>query len=210
MFYKKKKAGVEEQITDTEAIFYFHQYKIRQFQNRNHRALGWRDLESQRIRFKVLAQIANLNHASVLDAGCGHGDLREYLNQKYTGVQYHGMEQIPEFLDLAQLLYGHLPGTAFYQGNFMTDELPAADYTLINGSLNYRNTDAGFIFNAIKRLFSHSRLGLGFNLLSHIPANDNLVAYPPDKILAYCRTLSNRVAFKDDYADEDYTIFMYR
>lgn len=212
MFKKKQTVpfrNPSKELSDTDAIVWFHQYKINQYNNQDYRALGWRDSESQQIRFKVLAQIADLNHHSVLDAGCGHGDLRTFLKDVYPDVHYQGIEQMRKFVAVAQRRYATWPNTTFHEGNFMTDTLPEVDYTLINGSLNYRSSDPEFIYKAIKRLYDNSKLGFGFNLLSHITPNDNLVSYNPETILTYCRTLSNHVVFKDDYADEDYTIFMY-
>lgn len=44
-------------------------------------ALGWRDHNSQLIRFEVLADIADLNGRSVLDVGCGYADLLPFLSE---------------------------------------------------------------------------------------------------------------------------------
>ena len=79
-----------------------------------------KDTESQLSRFSILAQIANLNHCSVLDAGCGHADLSAYLRKIYPEVRYYGIEQIPEFLDIAVQRYGKLTDIMLYQGDFYT------------------------------------------------------------------------------------------
>ena len=38
-------------------------------------AVGWNNREKQELRFRVLCEIASLNGRSVLDVGCGLGDL---------------------------------------------------------------------------------------------------------------------------------------
>jgi len=195
---------------DSEAIFQYHRYMIELHGNQGTAALGWRDLLSQTIRFKALSTIANLNGHSILDAGCGHGDLCSYLLQLYTGFTYCGVEQIPELLSQASKRYQNQPDVSFIHGDFMNDVLPQADYVIASGSLNYYNADPEFIFKAIFKLYTHCTLGLGFNLLSHVIPNGLIVAYDVNKIMNYCRSLCNNVQLKNDYSDEDFTIFMYR
>jgi SAM-dependent methyltransferase len=173
-------------------------------------ALGWRSAHDQLLRFEVLAAIADLNNHTILDAGCGYSDLYAYLDTRYTLSHYYGVEQIPELLNRAREQYGHLTNTTFISRSFLSPDLPMVDYILASGSLNYGSSTPGFIYKAIAQLYKHCKLGLGFNLLSTIPLNGLLVAYDPEEILTYCSTLSGNVVFKQDYADDDFTVFMYR
>ncbi len=194
---------------DSEAIFEYHRYMISLHGNQGTSALGWRDRQSQLIRFEAIAKIADLNGHSVLDAGCGHGDLYPYLHRLYPKLIYSGIEQIPELLDEAVYRYAGLPQTNFICADFMNDLIPFSDYIMASGSLNYYNGDQGFIFKAISRLYAQSNLGLAFNLLSEVIPNGLIVAYNPEKIMDYCRSLSKRVSLINDYSEEDFTIFMY-
>lgn len=196
--------------TDSIAVFQYHRYMIMLHGNQGTAALGWRDLQSQIIRFKALAEIADLNGHTILDAGCGHGDLRAYLHRLYPEVLYYGMEQIPELLDEAVHRYGKWSGTSFICGNFVDGIIPVTDYVVASGSLNYYSFDPEFIFKAIFKLYAHCKLGLAFNLLSHVVPNGLIVAYNPKEIMDYCISLSKKVLLKNDYSDEDFTIFMYR
>jgi len=196
-------------LSDSSSIFNYHRTMMAVHGTEGTEALGWRDAHSQQIRFEILTGIADLNNRSVLDAGCGHGDLLVHLRSSYPGVLYTGIEQIPELLEEAVRRYGHLPETEFISRNFITGELPATDYILASGSLNYRSADPNFIYQAISRLYQSSRLGLGFNLLSQIAGNGLIVAYDPEQISAYCNTLCKDVQLKRDYDDDDFTIFMY-
>lgn len=197
-------------LTDSIPIQRYHQDMIALHGNHGSAAQGWRDDHSQTVRFEALAAIADLNGHSILDAGCGHGDLRSYLQQFYPDIDYTGVDHLPEFLKVAERRYQSWPSTRFIAGNFMTMELPVTDYILASGSLNYKSTDPDFIFKAISTLYSSCRLGLAFNLLSFIPLNGLIVAYDPEKIKTYCESLSKRVVLKADYDDEDFTVFMYR
>lgn len=197
-------------LSDSVSIIHYHRDMIARHGNHSSYALGWRDKESQTIRFKALAEVADLNHHSVLDAGCGYGDLYYYLKDLYPALgNYCGIEQIPELLDEAQRRCLDAVSTSFISGNFMTRRLPLMDYTLACGSLNYASSDPHFIYKAISRLFDSCTKGLAFNILSHITPNGLLVSYKPEEIRHYCSTLSRKVVIKDDYLDDDFTVFMY-
>ncbi len=196
-------------LDDSCAIFRYHRDMAALHGADSSLALGWRNMSDQQVRFEALAEIADLNGKTVLDAGCGYGDLFPYLTSHNDLAHYYGVEQIPEILDIAIGRYGHLSNTTFISRNFLRGGLPSADYILSSGSLNYGSSDPGFIFNAITALFDHAVSGLGFNLLLSIPDNGLLVAYDPELILAHCRSLTSKVVLKADYAAEDFTLFLY-
>jgi SAM-dependent methyltransferase len=196
--------------TRNAAIFDYHRTMIAFHGNKGPAALGWRDQESQLIRFRVLAGMANFEGCSVLDAGCGHADLLGYLQSLFPGLCYTGVEMVPELLEEARTRYSGLPGITFFMADFSVDALPAVDYVLASGSLNYYQENPEFIFKAIAKLYDSCRIGLGFNLLRHIIPNGLLVAYDPVKIREYCESICNNVSFCMDYSEEDFTVFMYR
>jgi SAM-dependent methyltransferase len=196
---------------DTSKITAYHQARIAEYGLRSSMALGWNTVASQRIRFDVLAGIGEMSNHSVLDAGCGRGDLRVHLGLRYPGITYTGIDQMEPFIRLAQKQYGHIPRTTFLTGNIENDQLPPCDYVLCSGALNYKNVNPRFIYQIIKKLFDTSKLGLGFNLLSKTgyPPGD-LSAYNPELMMDYCRTLSKKVKLIEGYQEGDYTIYMYQ
>lgn len=198
-------------LLDTASIFRFHKEQIKLYGKGTAGALGWEDMDGQLQRFNILGRIGNLNNCSVLDAGCGHGDLRQWLLEHFPTARYFGIEQIPELLEVAVERYANVPETLFFQGDFIESELPVTDYILLSGSLNYFNTDPLFVLKAIEKLYNNCRLGFGFNLLSHAdPAQGLIVSYKPDFIQEYCNRLSGgKYTFIDGYRVNDYSIFMY-
>lgn len=196
-------------LDDSSLIFRYHRDMIAWHGLKSSLALGWRNDHDQEVRFSTLSGIADLNHCSVLDAGCGYADLYPYLKAKYPELaSYYGIEQIPELIDEAIHRYKHLPNVSFSSRNFLVGDLPVTDYILVNGALNYTSTIPNFIYKAIEHLFSHCNWGLGFNLLSEIK-DGTLAAYDPGDIIAFCRTLTPHVVFKDGYAENDFTVFLY-
>ncbi len=197
-------------LLDTAGIFRFHKEQIKLYGAGTAGALGWEDQQAQEQRFEVLCRIGNLNHHSVMDIGCGHGDLRGFLSHHFPDARYFGIEQIPELLDIAAAKYAHIPETLFFQGDFTTAELPVTDYILVSGTLNYHNTAPLYVPRMIEKLYNNCRIALGFNLLSYAdPAQGLIVSYKPAFIEEYCRQLSSRVVLTNDYRPNDYTLFMY-
>ncbi|BAU55038.1 class I SAM-dependent methyltransferase [Mucilaginibacter gotjawali] len=197
-------------LNDPAVIINYHRMMVGTYGMQSSLALGWRDMESQLVRFEALAGIAGMSGCSVLDAGCGYGDLLPYLISRYGQLNYTGIEQIPEFLDEASKRYGKYENAVFMNGNFALTDLPRADYVLASGSLNYRSEDPDFIFRVIAKLYSACLHGFAFNLLRAIVPNGLLVAYNCEKIMACCSKLCPNVKLVNDYAEEDFTIYMLR
>jgi len=174
---------------DAAAIFEYHRAMAVMHGRGSSLALGWKDVHSQQVRFKMLA-----------------GGLRS----RSRDVRYTGVEQIPALLEEAIKRHGHLPGACFLTGNFTALELPPAHYVFASGSLNYRSADPDFIYAAIRKLYSACRKGLAFNLLRQIIPNDLLVAYRPEIIADYCATICPQVQLVEGYASEDFTVYMYK
>jgi len=196
---------------DSSRIFHYHRTMIAGHGADSSFALGWRNEHDQQVRFEALAAIADLNGKTVMDAGCGYADLYSFLKERYPKMaHYYGVEQITELADKAILRYGHSPDTTFITRNFLHADIPVCDFVLASGSLNYGSSINGFIYKAIEKLYSHCRTGPGFNLLRYMPVDGTLVAYDPNNILAFCKTLSPNVIFKSDYDEADFTIFIYR
>lgn len=189
----------------------FHADKIEKYGSESAQSLAWFSVDDQLKRFEILTQIGDLNDKSILDIGCGNGDLCYYLSQYFTNFSYHGIDMIPAFLDNAVEKTKDFPDTTFYLGDFMQGNLPVVDYVLVSGSLNYKNSDPDFIFKAIAHLYAHCNKGLGFNLLSDTINTDGiLMTYSPKTITDFCKTLSNSVVVEDNYVDGDFTVMVYR
>ena len=81
-------------------------------------ALGWRHAGSQRLRFAAIAGAADFNGCSVLDVGCGTGDLKAFPDQRFSALRYLGVDQMPEFIDSARARYAEQSDTPFVLGDF--------------------------------------------------------------------------------------------
>lgn len=197
-------------IIDRLTIHHYHKDRILAYGEGSARALGWKTKEGQQARFEVLAQIGDMNNRSVLDAGCGYGDLCVFLNQRFSGLRYIGVDVEDSFSDHAVRHNSHTGETAFFAGDVAKAELPFTDYILASGLFNYPNTNPEYLFKTITKLFHNCRIGFGFNLLSKAGhTNGLLVSHEPKEIEAFCRTLSSHVVLKEGYYENDFTVMLY-
>lgn len=70
-------------------------------------SLGWDSLESQRIRFEKVIDSVNLVGKSILDIGCGFGDICYFLNSHAVNyLSYLGWDIVDSFINEAINRYG--------------------------------------------------------------------------------------------------------
>ena len=81
-------------LIERATILHFHRHRIATYGPDAVEALGWRGYQSQRVRFEVMARAANFNGCSVLDLGCGTGDLLAFLRERSVGLRYLGVDQM--------------------------------------------------------------------------------------------------------------------
>ena len=163
-------------------------------------------------RFAVLAEIAELDGCCVLDLGCGYGDLKKYLDDRYTNYTYIGIEQMPEFIAQANARYGACPDTYFLRADFTNSILPEVDYILASGAFCYRCATDNFYPDMIQKMYAAARRGIGFNMLlaGAFPQHPLLIGHAPETIVAFCKSLSPRVRLVTDYLEDDFSVFVYK
>lgn len=175
-------------------------------------ALHWTDYRSMAIRFKYLVDELDIEGKSVLDAGCGMGDLLPYLYSKADNFDYLGVDINPGFIEIAKKRY---EGHRFEVGNPFNGKFGRQfDVVVTSGVMNinvknwqkHRKT-------MIKNLLGLSRQALAFNMaggFQPLPHN-SLIAYAnAQEILDFCRQLSPKVNLRTGYLQDDFTITMFK
>ena len=196
------------QAKDREPSIHFHREQIATYGAGTVEALGWRAPASQRLRFEAIAQAADFKDASVLDAGCGTGDLKRFLDQCFAGVRYTGVEQMPEFIAKARERYAGDANASFIEGDFNTIALPRAEHVVASGVFAYRTANPRYVEETVARLHAAATRTLIFNLLDArvFPSHTQLMGRDVEAVLAFCRQLSTDVRVIDGYADDDVTV----
>jgi SAM-dependent methyltransferase len=134
-------------------------------------AVGWNDVESQQLRFAVLAQVMEGDEpVSVADFGCGPGALFEHLAARGEPPPlgaYVGYDIVPAFVELAREQHTD-PRARFEVASDVGEDV---DYVLASGALSVRPgvSDEDWeehVRAQLGRLWERSRRGLAFNLLA--------------------------------------------
>jgi len=175
-------------------------------------ALHWVDYRSMGIRFKNLVKDIEVEGRSVLDAGCGMGDLIPYLYTRADHFEYLGVDINPGFVEIAKKRY---TGHAFEVGNPFSGRFGRRfDLVFSSGVMNIKVKDwQQHRLQMIKALFELSREGLAFNMAGGFgpQRKDNLIAYADAaEIMSFCTTLTSKVEVKAGYLSDDFTVVMYR
>jgi len=171
----------------------------------------------QGIRFDILTSDLHISKgASVIDIGCGFGDLLPYW-RNIGGGTYYGVDVTPEFINEAKKLYiQHVADAEFMTADFLDENYHrTADFALVSGSLNYRfnHTDNyAFIENCMKKAFALSRQGISFNFLSDkVEWKYDYAWYSnPVVILEMAYDLSRNVVLRNDYMPFEFTITVFK
>lgn len=197
-------------LIDRATVIHFHRHRIAQFGLGNVRSLGWVDESSQGRRFDAIAQLVDFADSSVLDCGCGTGDLKAFLDTRFGGVSYLGIEQVPEFVAQARARYAGERTTSFELGDFSSMIFPRVDHVVACGSLSYRSSNPQHVFAAIAKMFASAAQTVVFSVLDsqQFPEHPLLVGHDVDEIVAFCRKLSLSVRVMRSQVAGDATVMI--
>jgi SAM-dependent methyltransferase len=195
-------------LLDRAAILHFHRHRIATHGD-DVMALGWRNADSQHKRFEVIASLADFSGRTVLDVGCGRGDLKAFLDARFADVAYIGIDQMPEFIADANARYANGSPCRFYQADFSEVTFPRVDYVIASGALAYRTGDTGFVFDMIERFYASCERAVIFNFLdaSRFPHDHPLLqGHDCEAVIAHCRRILPDVEVARGYLDDDVTV----
>lgn len=197
-------------LIERATVIHYHRHRIAQHGCGDVKALGWVGEASQHDRFEVMANAIDFSHGSVIDLGCGTGDLKAFLDARFGGVSYLGIEQVPEFISLARERHAGDDDANFELGDFNTLLLPRADHVVACGSLSYRSGNPRHLYQAIARMYTAAAQTVVFNVLDAacFPEHPLLIGHPVDEVLAFCRHLAARVEMVRGWAGDNVTVVM--
>jgi SAM-dependent methyltransferase len=193
----------------------------------NYLALDWNSPESQRVRFSVFSEIfiygRKAANISVLDVGCGFGDLYAFFRDtgliKQNKISYTGYDISPKIIEAAKRKY---PEARLELKDILEEkETKKFDYLFCSGVFNIRTTDLeshlDFVKSMLARMFELSNFGLAVNFLSEgaipiaVPEDLNSGRYfyfSPEIMLGYCRLICSRYILRHDYHLGDFTVYL--
>lgn len=180
--------------------------------------LDWAAPETQVRRFEILADNVALQGRSLLDVGCGLGDLVSFLDKRGIEVDYTGVDIVEQMVARAKQLhplrrfeceniFNNARATGKAETNFKKFDF--FDIVFCSGALNLNlGNNLEFVKTALVAMLSHTRERLVVNMLHARIAvgQPQYFAYNPDSILAILQPLCTEVRLIDDYLPNDFTI----
>ena len=196
---------------DKTRVNEFHAAKIERWGPQDPKAVGYFNAATQEARFEVIARLFNFDDKTVLDVGCGNGQLKKHLSERYKNFIYMGIDQQAEFITYAKNKYKNDKQCEFILGDFSTMQPPQADVVVCSGALSYRCDEPGYYSRCIQKLFSCARDAFIFNVLdrSMIAPDEHIICHDVSKVAAFCQTLTQRdIVFVTKYIPYDVTFML--
>lgn len=152
---------------------------------------------------------------SLLDVGCGYGQLLDDAKTQQLTIDYTGLDVVSEMVAAGQQRH---PDATFRQGDVFELGEERFDYLVCNGILTQKLTASqldmrAFAKRLISHLYEHCSRGIAFNVMSNRVnfMADNLFYWSPVECLAYCQSeLSSSVGLSHHHLPYEYTVYVYR
>jgi hypothetical protein len=176
--------------------------------------VGYNSTSEQQYMFQNL--ILGLDSAAytVLDIGCGRGDLYGFLSDLTGDVfGYNGIDMNPTMADIAKEKYG----LDIQTGMFETAKLSAADWVVASGFFTQRkceteDADLMKLFADVDRMYELANRAVTFNMLSPInnTIHEGFFYVHPGLIMDMLIEKYQYVNIRHNYAKDVYTVTIYK
>lgn len=191
--------------------------------------VDWGDnVERGEIRYTKILELIDSSPFSILDVGCGYGELLNRIELSGSGssntephfaklVSYTGIDLVQPMIDAAAAKY---PKHTFIWGDFLSHEFTGTrfDYVACNGIFTQKLTAGIMDMDAasramIRKMFDLCDKGIVFNMMS---SNVNFMApnlfyKSPVETLAWVSSeLSPHVRLDQSYRMFEYMVYVYR
>jgi SAM-dependent methyltransferase len=175
-------------------------------------ALHWFDYRSMAIRFKHLVRDIDIADRTVLDAGCGMGDLIPFLYTRADRFDYLGVDINPGFIEIAKRRYR---GHKFAVGDPFSGKFDQKfDLIFSSGVMNIKVKNwPKRRLEMIKNLFELTEEALIFNMAGGygpMPVDDLIGYADAGKVVDFCAKLTTKIEVRADYLPVDFTVVMYK
>ncbi len=200
----------EEVNYNASARLYNDRFRIH---GRNIRTVGWGSSKDQYLRFDILFRNLSPRGKTILDVGCGLGDLIPYLRLHCgSDFRYIGID-IAELLllDAVDRYAGEY--IEFIHGDIFSVELPQVDIAILSGALSHRVSGIeDYARNTLSRMYKISNEAACLNFLSTyvdytLEKNQH---YNPEEVFRWARKESLFVSLYHDYPLHEFTVQLRR
>ena len=192
-------------------IFPYHRHLAESGRTLATPAFTWPSKERQQVSHDAVLQF--YDGGSVLDVGCGMGELSERISGHYAGVD---LEE--PFIERARLRYPH---REFHCGSLNDVPPDLFDYVVAIGPLCYdqggdREQDMEYFRGLLRGMYRCSRIATLVTISSDLAGADFQAERPelrfsnPGFWLAYASQLSRRLVLRHDYVASEFVLAIFR
>ena len=180
-------------------------------------AAGWRDSETQNLRFEQLYHIIDQasDAYSLADLGCGYGAIIEAMPDDVRSKlkAYHGYDISDKMITAAEEKFKDQDGFKFFNTSEIQEK---TDYVIASGIFNH-HFDAEpkawqeHITKTIQHMYEHAEKGIAFNAMTtYVDYQEDYIHYcDPSEMLKTCMDLFGRhVTLIHDYGLFEFTVLV--
>lgn len=176
----------------------------------SHKSIGW-GKKRHYLRYEILISEFLIQNKSLLDFGCGFGDLKKYLSDKDYIFKYAGVDINRKFIKVGKKIHKDID---IYQSNAFEEGLRCDyDYIISSGVHNTKITNNwSFICQTFELFNKYSKFGFALNFLSDNGDffDKDLYYANPSKILELASKYSKKIVLKHDYMPYEFTIIVHK
>jgi len=171
-------------------------------------SVGWTK-GKQDIRYNAITEIGIEKNSSILDVGCGFGDLLSFLNKRKLQVKYTGIDINQKFIELAKKKY---PKAMFEIGDIESRPFKKKfDWVFAIGTTN-QSGSYSYIQNLLSAMFRIAKKGVAMDFLStyvDFRKPENFHA-SPERVFKIAKKLSKRAVLRHDYLPFEFCVYVYK
>ncbi|NJD02413.1 MAG: methyltransferase domain-containing protein [Ruminiclostridium sp.] len=173
--------------------------------------LGWESKKAQQLRFDMLLDSVSLDGKTLLDIGCGMGNLLEYLNSKGISVKYTGADILKSMIEYAvcKRLNGEFCNVDVFDDGLFADR--SFDIVYASGIFNLNlGNNREFLLKAVRKMILMANEAVVFNLLHKDSPDreDRYFYYDPKEVRTLLKDIQGigKVIIKEQYLNNDFTV----
>lgn len=179
--------------------------------------VGWLSNAEQQLLFTLVSYYHRPNE-SVLDIGCGRGDLYGYLQERNPNetIKYAGVDYNPNMIEIARKKW---PGITVVSGDGLNlERTEEYDWVMASGTLNLKDSEDMFEYGKqlVDVMYSKCKRGVAFNILTDLPDDvsdsdrNALFVHDPAQWLDHLLKTYSKVICRTDYMLGDCTFYIFK
>lgn len=177
------------------------------------RTLGWA-AGKQAERFTSLTELLPIARMrSVLDVGCGFGDLYDFLRRGGFTGQYTGIDFIPELIETGRAAYPEADLRVGDVAEFAPGE--RFDIVIASGIFNAKlahDDQWTHVTSTLERMFDLCTVAAGADFLTSYCdfEREDLFYCPPERVFGFAKSLTRRVGLLHHYMPFEFAIVLFK